>query len=53
MQTGQEHGQGYMDTDMEAPRTRTLEDLGIAVMRRGSYDEAAALGLHPVSTNQL
>uniref|UniRef100_A0A4W5MIH5 Rho-GAP domain-containing protein n=1 Tax=Hucho hucho TaxID=62062 RepID=A0A4W5MIH5_9TELE len=36
-----------MDTDMEAPRTRTLEDLGIAVMRRGSYDEAAALGLHP------
>ncbi|KAM9552560.1 T-cell activation Rho GTPase-activating protein-like isoform 1-T1 [Salvelinus alpinus] len=36
-----------MDRDMEAPRTRTLEDLGIAVMRRGSYDEAAALGLHP------
>ncbi|XP_045575470.1 rho GTPase-activating protein 20-like [Salmo salar] len=36
-----------MDTNMEAPRTRTLEDLGIAVMRRGSYDEAAALGLHP------
>ncbi|XP_028981139.2 T cell activation RhoGTPase activating protein b [Esox lucius] len=32
---------------MEASRTRTLEDLGIAAMRRGSYDEAEALGLRP------